>query len=116
MLGVRSIHRLADLLATSSPAQPHLSPHRYLHEAYRISCLLQLRSGVLCQRPHALTIKILVRQALSLLETMGEEHLPGRCSAHWVLFCAGLCATGDGNEPGKENDRERVRKLYADFG
>ncbi len=91
-------------------------PHRYLHEAYRVACLLQLRSGVLCQRPNALTIKILVRQALSLLETMGEERLPGRCSAHWVLFSAGLCATGQGQEPGKDNDRARVRTLYADFG
>ena len=99
----------------SFSAQPHLAPHRYLHEAYRISCLLQLRSAVLCQRPQALTIKILVRQALSLLETMTDEHLPGRCSAHWVLFCAGLCSTGDGKEQGKDNDRERVRALYADF-
>jgi transcriptional activator protein UGA3 len=89
--------------------------HRYLHEAFRVACLLQLHTSVMCIPPMSFTVRMLVRQALSLLETITEQDIPGYCSAHWVLFMTGLCASGEGHEPGKPSDRERVKTLYVDM-
>ncbi len=63
-----------------------------MHEGFRVATLLALRSFVLGISPHSTQIRLLVRQALSLLETMYEQNLPGFCSAHFVIFITGLCA------------------------
>jgi hypothetical protein len=94
--------------------KPHIASHRYLHEAYRISCLLALRSLVLCQPSTSLGIRLLVRQSLSLLEAMCDENLPGFCSSHWVLFTTAGCAVPGGQDMGELDDRERIDRLYED--
>lgn len=86
--------------------------HRYYHEAFRTATLVQIRGFVLCESPCSLKLRLLVRQGLTLLETMIERNLAGVCSIHWVLFIIGVMALpgGAGN-----NDRERVDRLYDEF-
>lgn len=83
-----------------------------MHEGLRVATLLVLNASVLELPPHATQIRLLVRQALSLLETMYEQDLPGFCSAHFVLFAAGLCAAPGQSQHGRMDDRERVERLY----
>ncbi|CED83530.1 Protein of unknown function DUF3468 [Phaffia rhodozyma] len=92
---------------------PDLQHHHYLHEAFRIACLIFLHTSALCSPPQSFTIRLLVRQALSLLEVLAKRDIPGYCSAHWILFVTGLAASATGHEPDKPSDRERVEKLYA---
>lgn len=102
--------------------KPSLASHRFLHEAYRIACLMSLHSFVFCEPPTSLRIQLLVRQSLSLLEEMYEKNLPGFCSAHWVLFVTALCCYPDANLAEKEKERDevdgeksdcqRIEKLY----
>ncbi|KAK6910371.1 hypothetical protein I203_104403 [Kwoniella mangroviensis CBS 8507] len=96
-------------------AKPHIQAHRYLHEAFRTACLLQLRCFVLCEPPSSLHIRLLVRQCLSLLEAMLDERLPGLCSAHWVIFQAALCAIPGGQEAEEMDDRDRSDRIYDDI-
>ncbi|ORY27123.1 fungal-specific transcription factor domain-domain-containing protein [Naematelia encephala] len=103
--------RLDELVIT----KPSISSHRYLHEAFRVACLLQLRCFVLGEPPCSLNIRLLVRQALSLLEAMCEQNLPGLCSAHWVIFITALCAVASGQEKRELDDRERIEQIYEDF-
>ncbi|WVR07312.1 hypothetical protein IAU60_004353 [Kwoniella sp. DSM 27419] len=102
--------RLDDLVL----AKPHIQSHRYLHEAFRTACLLQLHGFVLGEPPCSLNIRLLVRQALSLLEAMCDESLPGLCSAHWVIFMAALCAVSGGQEEEALDDRDRIERIYED--
>ncbi|KAK8858953.1 hypothetical protein IAR55_003184 [Kwoniella newhampshirensis] len=95
--------------------KPHISSHRYLHEAFRIACLLQIRYHVLGEPPCSLNIRLLVRQALSLLEAMCDQSLPGFCSAHWVIFLAALCSVAGGQDDRELDDRERIDRIYDDF-
>ncbi|OCF31007.1 hypothetical protein I316_07278 [Kwoniella heveanensis BCC8398] len=96
-------------------AKPHIQSHRYLHEAFRITCLLQLHGFVLGGPPCSLHIRLLVRQALSLLETMCDENLPGLCSGHWVIFLTALCTVSKGQEEDELDDRERIMRIYDDI-
>ncbi|TYJ53754.1 hypothetical protein B9479_005592 [Cryptococcus floricola] len=96
-------------------AKPHVKPHRYLHEAFRTACLLQLHYHVLNEAPASLPIRLLVRQSLSLLEAMADQNLPGLCSAHWVIFTTALCCVPGGQEAGVMDDRERVDRIYDDI-
>jgi transcriptional activator protein UGA3 len=73
---------------------------------------MQLRSFVLGTPPVTLGIRLLVRKALSLLEAMAEQNLPGFCSAHWVIFTTAVCAAPGGVESGELDDRARAEKLY----
>jgi transcriptional activator protein UGA3 len=84
-------------------------PHRFLHESYRTACLLLIRGYVLDHTPSAVDIGLLVRQNLSLMETMYEQKLPGLGTIHWVLFITALNCI-----PAKVNAGERIRatKLY----
>jgi hypothetical protein len=92
--------------------KPHLASHRYFHEAFRIACLIQLRSFVLCNPPSSLNVRFLVRRSLSLLEAMSEQNLPGFCSAHWVIFTTAACAAPGGAGAGELDDQARAEKLY----
>nr|XP_019010670.1 uncharacterized protein I206_03972 [Kwoniella pini CBS 10737]OCF49451.1 hypothetical protein I206_03972 [Kwoniella pini CBS 10737] len=94
-------------------AKPHIQAHRYLHEAFRTACLLQLRCFVLCEPPTSLNIRLLVRQCLSLLEAMFDQNLPGLCSAHWVIFLAALCSIPGGQEEEELDDRQRTMSLAS---
>jgi hypothetical protein len=86
---------------------------QYMHEGYRVATLLVLQAFVLETPPYATQVRLLVRQALSLLETMYEQNLPGFCSAHFVIFTAGLCsASGGANRQDRMDDRQRVERLY----
>ncbi|WRT66087.1 uncharacterized protein IL334_003040 [Kwoniella shivajii] len=96
-------------------AKPHIQAHRYLHEAFRTACLLQLRCFVLCEPPSSLNIRLLVRQCLSLLEAMFDQNLPGLCSAHWVVFLAALCSIRGGQEEEELDDRQRSDRIYEDL-
>lgn len=109
-----------------SPDQPDMTNHRYFHEAFRIACLLQIKCFVLCQPPDALSVRLLVRNGLSLLETMEALNLPGFVSSHWIMFTFSICSAlpndsrtasprtnrGGPSEPNPD-DRWRVSKLYA---
>ncbi|WVQ77263.1 hypothetical protein IAR50_006947 [Cryptococcus sp. DSM 104548] len=95
--------------------KPHVKPHRYLHEAFRTACLLQLHYHVLNEAPASLPIRLFVRQSLSLLEAMSDQNLPGLCSAHWVIFTTALCCVPGGQEAGEMDDRERVDRIYDDI-
>ncbi|KGB74687.2 transcriptional activator [Cryptococcus deuterogattii R265] len=96
-------------------AKPHVKPHRYLHEAFRTTCLIQLHHDVLCEPPSSLHIHLLVRQSLSLLEAMIDQSLPGLCSAHWVIFLTALCCVAGGQDKAELDDRERVERIYDDI-
>lgn len=96
-------------------AKPHVKPHRYLHEAFRTTCLIQLHHDVLCEPPSSLHIRLLVRQSLSLLEAMIDQSLPGLCSAHWVIFLTALCCVAGGQDKAELDDRERVERIYDDI-
>lgn len=96
-------------------AKPHVKPHRYLHEAFRLTCLIQLHHDVLCEPPSSLHIRLLVRQSLSLLETMIDQSLPGLCSAHWVIFQTALCCVAGGQDKAELDDRETVERIYDDI-
>jgi hypothetical protein len=85
---------------------------QYMHEGLRVATLLVLNAFVLETPPQARQIRLLVRQALSLLETMYEQDLPGFCSAHFVLFAAALCAAPGQSHQDRIDDRERVERLY----
>ncbi|KAJ2976518.1 hypothetical protein NQ176_g4911 [Zarea fungicola] len=106
--------------------QPDMSNHRYFHEAFRIACLLQIKCFVLCQPPDSLSVRLLVRNGLSLLETMEALNLPGFVSSHWIMFTLSICSAlpNDGRTAGPRtnrcgpsesnpDDRWRVSKLYA---
>ncbi|OWZ62588.1 hypothetical protein AYX14_00008 [Cryptococcus neoformans] len=95
--------------------KPHVKPHGYLHEAFRTTCLIQLHHDVLCEPPSSLHIRLLVRQSLSLLETMIDQSLPGLCSAHWVIFLTALCCVAEGQDEAQLDDRERVERIYDDI-
>ncbi|WVF71737.1 hypothetical protein IAT40_006545 [Kwoniella sp. CBS 6097] len=95
-------------------SKPHIQSHRYLHEAFRLTCLLQLHGFVLGGPPCSLHITLLVRQALSLLETMCDENLPGLCSGHWVIFLTALCTVSKGQEGEELDDRDRIMRIYDD--
>ncbi|WWD17573.1 hypothetical protein CI109_102014 [Kwoniella shandongensis] len=103
--------RLDHLVST----KPHIASHRYLHEAFRTASLLQIRYQVLGEPACSLNIRLLVRQALSLLEAMCDQNLPGFCSAHWVLFLAALCSVEGGQAEGELDDRDRIDRIYDDF-
>lgn len=92
-----------------------MTSHRYLHEAFRIACLLSLHSFVLTTPPTALRIRLLVRQSLSLLEQMHDQALPGFCSSHWVIFVTALCCTTASAGEGELTDCERIERLYDDI-
>ena len=89
--------------------------HRYLHEAFRISCLLSLSTFVLRTPPSEFRVQLLVRQALSLLEQMHDQHLPGFCSSHWIIFVTALSCTPRETPTGEDDDIQRVEQLYDDF-
>ncbi|PWN48811.1 hypothetical protein IE53DRAFT_398972 [Violaceomyces palustris] len=108
---VQEKERMALLVAD----QPHLAPHRYLHEVLRTTALLHLHSFIYGQSPQCLKIRLFVRQLLSLLEAMADENLPGYCSLHWALFITGLNATGEGHESSALDDRARIQQLYETF-
>ncbi|BEJ02047.1 hypothetical protein CcaverHIS631_0607290 [Cutaneotrichosporon cavernicola] len=93
-------------------SKPHLGVHRYYHEAFRTATLIQIRGFVLCESPCSLKLRLLVRQGLTLLETMIERNLAGVCSMHWVLFIIGVMALPGG--PG-DNDRDRIDRLYDEY-
>lgn len=75
----------------------------------RTACLLLIRSYILTHAPSAIDIGLLVRQNLSLMETMHEQKLPGLATTHWVLFITALNCVPSKN--GK-NERGRVMSLY----
>lgn len=106
--------------------RPDMASHRYFHDAFRIACLLQIKCFVLCLPPDALSVRLLVRNALSLLETMEALNLPGFVSSHWIIFSVSICSTSSNdNRPDTSHterggsselnvsDRERASKLYA---
>ncbi|KAL6821853.1 fungal-specific transcription factor domain-containing protein [Trichoderma sp. SZMC 28015] len=106
--------------------RPDMANHRYFHDAFRIACLLQIKCFVLCLPPDALSVRLLVRNALSLLETMEVMHLPGFVSSHWIIFTVSICSTSSndnhpdtihtergGSSGSNVSDRERASKLYA---
>lgn len=101
-------------IRANAPAKPEMQTHRYLHEAFRTSSLLQIRGFVLCEPPSSLRMRLLVRQSLSLLEAMAEQNLPGFCSIHWVLFITALCCI-PGHHDSQLDDRQRINKLYDSF-
>ena len=84
-----------------------------MHEGFRVAATISVRSFILGAPPCSIGVRLLVRQSLSLLETMYEQDLPGFCSAHWQLFITALCATPSATS-GKEeiDDRDRVERLY----
>lgn len=109
-----------------SSDRPDMASHRYFHDAFRIACLLQIKCFVLCLPPDALSVRLLVRNALSLLETMEALNLPGFVSSHWIIFSVSICSTSSNdNRPDTSHterggsselnvsDRERASKLYA---
>lgn len=108
-------HLLGCHLADLFLARPDLTSHRYLHEAFRIACLLSLATFVLKTPTSALRVRLLVRQALSLLEQMHDQNLPGYCSSHWVIFVTSLCCTRGGAMEGDLDDCERIEQLYEDY-
>ncbi|KAI5460513.1 fungal-specific transcription factor domain-containing protein [Mariannaea sp. PMI_226] len=106
--------------------QPDMASHRYFYDAFRIACLLQIKCFVLCQPPDALHVRLLVRDALLLLETMESLNLPGFVSSHWIIFTVSICSTlpndnrpdttltyRSGSSQSKIDDRQRASKLYA---
>jgi hypothetical protein len=114
------------ILLMPSPDRPDMASHRYFHDAFRIACLLQIKCFVLCLPPDALSVRLLVRNALSLLETMEILNLPGFVSSHWIIFTVSICSTlPNDNRPGtiptnrggssetNVGDRQRASKLYA---
>lgn len=92
-----------------------MASHRYLHEAFRIACLLSLYTFVFKTTASALRVRLLVRQSLSLLEQMHDQSLPGYCSSHWVIFITALCCVPGGQPEGDLDDCERIGRLYDDF-
>lgn len=97
-----------------SQARPEVyASGQYMHEGFRVATLLVLNAFVLDSPPNSAQVRLLVRQALSLLEVMYEQSLPGFCSAHFVIFTTALCAAPGGlSHDGKLDDRERVERLY----
>ncbi|KAJ4859866.1 fungal specific transcription factor domain-containing protein [Trichoderma breve] len=106
--------------------RPDMASHRYFHDGFRIACLLQIKCFVLCLSPDALSVRLLVRNALSLLETMEVLNLPGFVSSHWIIFTVSICSTSSndnhpdnihtgrgGSSESNVSDRERASKLYA---
>ncbi|KAL6792268.1 fungal-specific transcription factor domain-containing protein [Trichoderma sp. SZMC 28013] len=106
--------------------RPDMASHRYFHDAFRIACLLQIQCFVLCLPPDALSVRLLVRNALSLLETMEVLNLPGFVSSHWIIFTVSICSTlsndnrsdtiptnRGGSSESNVSDRQRATKLYA---
>ncbi|KAL7793942.1 fungal-specific transcription factor domain-containing protein [Trichoderma afarasin] len=106
--------------------RPDMASHRYFHDAFRIACLLQIKCFVLRLPPDALSVRLLVRNALSLLETMEVLNLPGFVSSHWIIFTVSICSTSSNdNHPdtihtdlgrsseSNVSDRQRASKLYA---
>ncbi|EHK16454.1 uncharacterized protein TRIVIDRAFT_40532 [Trichoderma virens Gv29-8] len=106
--------------------RPDMASHRYFHDAFRIACLLQIKCFVLRQPPDALSVRLLVRNALSLLETMESLNLPGFVSSHWIIFTVSICSTlphdnrpdtiptnRGGSSESNVSDRQRASELYA---
>ncbi|KAL7955106.1 fungal-specific transcription factor domain-containing protein [Trichoderma compactum] len=105
--------------------RPDMASHRYFHDAFRIACLLQIKCFILCLPPDALSVRLLVRNALSLLETMELLNLPGFVSSHWIIFTVSICSTSSndnrsdtshtdrGGSSKSISDRQRAGKLYA---
>ncbi|KAL7931194.1 fungal-specific transcription factor domain-containing protein [Trichoderma chlorosporum] len=106
--------------------RPDMANHRYFHDAFRIACLLQIKCFVLCLPPDALSVRLLVRTALSLLEKMEVLNLPGFVSSHWIIFTVSICSTlpndnrpdaaptnHHGSNESNDSDRQRASKLYA---
>ncbi|KAK0758198.1 hypothetical protein N5P37_009500 [Trichoderma harzianum] len=106
--------------------RPDMASHRYFHDAFRIACLLQIKCFILCLPPDALSVRLLVRNALSLLETMEVLNLPGFVSSHWIIFTASICSTlpkdnrpdttptnRGGSRESNVSDRQRASKLYT---
>ncbi|KKO96895.1 hypothetical protein THAR02_11004 [Trichoderma harzianum] len=106
--------------------RPDMASHRYFHDAFRIACLLQIKCFVLCLPSDTLSVRLLVRNALSLLETMEVLNLPGFVSSHWIIFTVSICSTSSndncpdtihtdrgGSSESNVSDRERASKLYA---
>lgn len=106
--------------------RPDMASHRYFHDAFRIACLLQIKCFVLCLPPDALSVRLLVRNALSLLETMEVLNLPGFVSSHWIIFTVSICSSlakddrpdttpNNCGRPRESNvsDRQRASKLYT---
>ncbi|KAH0527359.1 hypothetical protein TsFJ059_002369 [Trichoderma semiorbis] len=105
--------------------RPDMASHRYFHDAFRIACLLQIKCFVLRLPPDALSVRLLVRNALLLLETMEVLNLPGFVSSHWIIFTVSICSTSSndnhpdtihtergGSSESNVSDRERASKLY----
>lgn len=110
----------------NSSDRPDMASHRYFHDAFRIACLLQIKCFVLCLPSDTLSVRLLVRNALSLLETMEVLNLPGFVSSHWIIFTVSICSTSSndncpdtihtdrgGSSESNVSDRERASKLYA---
>ncbi|KAL7908040.1 fungal-specific transcription factor domain-containing protein [Trichoderma velutinum] len=106
--------------------RPDMASHRYFHDAFRIACLLQIKCFILGLPPDALSVRLLVRNALSLLETMETLNLPGFVSSHWIIFTVSICSTlpsdnrsdtistsRGGPSDSNVSDRQRASKLYA---
>jgi hypothetical protein len=101
---------LQDELMAAKPAA--FAAWQYMHEGFRVAATISVRSFILGAPPCSIGVRLLVRQSLSLLETMYEQDLPGFCSAHWQLFITALCATPNGSGKDEMDDRERVERLY----
>jgi hypothetical protein len=95
-------------------SNPHLQPHQHLHDAYRLAAQLNVRTGVLCEAPSSLTVRLLVRQLLAVLEYMKGHKLPGVRLLHWPMFQAAIASRTGGQAAGKD-DRERSLALYKQF-
>ena len=103
------------VLADGSECPETYLSWQYMHEGYRVSTLLVLHAFVLETPPHATQVRLLVRQALSLLESMYEQNLPGFCSAHFIIFTAAICSVSDDivtAHTDKMTDRKRAERLY----
>lgn len=124
--GVSVVPVAVVILLTPSPDRPDMASHRYFHDAFRIACLLQIKCFILCLPPDALSVRLLVRNALSLLETMEVLNLPGFVSSHWIIFTASICSTlpkdnrpdttptnRGGSRESNVSDRQRASKLYT---
>lgn len=92
-------------------SKPQLGPHQHLHDAYRLGAQLNIRTAVLCEAPSSLTVRLLVRQLLAVIEYMKAHSLPGAKMLHWPLFQAAVAARTGGQAVGRD-DRERALAMY----
>lgn len=111
---LREIGQSQGVMHSIINANPSLQPHQHLHDAYRLAAQLNVRTGVLCEAPSSLTVRLLVRQLLAVLEYMKGHKLPGVKMLHWPMFQAAVASRAGGQAAGKD-DRERSLALYKQF-